>query len=161
MVKTMRLLPLFCTWILLTLSSVGAGQKSQLPFSLAISPLKSTVAPGADVWVKVTITNTSSHDIDCTANFVNGTDRSYHYDVWDSQLKSKRKLNMHPESVSGSIQMCTLAPGQSVTHDTRISWLNDFSQPGKYTIQLSRNVSSNDHDGSVKSNKVEIVVTGK
>jgi hypothetical protein len=154
----MRILQAVCTSVLLALSSVCVGQS---PFSLTITPLKSTVAVGDDVWVRVTITNTSSREIDCTAHFVNGTDRTYQYDVRDPRLASKRKPNMRPEEMPGSIQMCTLEPGKSVTHDTRISWLNDFSQPGNYTIQLSRNLSADDTGGSVKSNKVEVVVTAK
>jgi hypothetical protein len=137
----------------------GPSPKTPPPFALTITTDKPTVRAGAELWVKVQMKNISNRDVDCSSVYVNGTDRRYQYDVRGETGLSMKKTNEHPELVPGSIQLCTLKPGESVTQDTRISWLHDLSHPGKYTVQVSRGASDNEGDGVVKSNTITITVT--
>jgi len=140
-----------------TLHGVASSPK-QPAFSITIGMEKPSLKAGSDVWIKITLTNTSDHDIDCSSAYVNGVDRRYQYDVRDNTGLSMQKKTEHPELVPGSIQLCTLKPGESTTEESRISWLHDLSRPGKYTVQVSRGVSDNEKDGVVKSNTTAVTV---
>lgn len=129
------------------------------PFTITISVDQPRIKAGSEAWITVKMTNTSDHEVDCTAMLVNGVDRRFHYDVEDESGKPMRKQDLHPENYPGSVQMCTLEPGHSVSHQTRISWLDDLTKPGEYTVQLSRGAGETEEEGTVKSNKITITVT--
>ena len=110
------------------------------PFTIVISAAKSQVTAGDPVDLKVVMTNTSDHDVDCTTNGSNALDRSYEYEVKDEKGQPVRKIEKEHHGGS-SIWPCVLKPGQTDTPSGgRISVLYDFSRPGKYTIQVSRRV---------------------
>ena len=154
--RNMRLLPLILGIFLN--SGLGFCQNGLPPFSISISTVKATVPVGTGVWLNVQMTNTSDHPVDCSSVYVGGTDRRFQYDVRDESGASMKKPNMHPERASGSIQMCTLKPGETVSHETLVSWLHDFSRPGRYSIQLMRGATDDENDGVVKSNTITITV---
>jgi hypothetical protein len=134
-------------------SCVCFGQTAQAPFSLRISIDKTSVKAGADVSITVEMTNISKQNVDCTAVMMNGTDMRYQYDVQNASGKSVKKPD---EKAPGSVEICSIEPGESDSHATRISWLNDLSRPGDYVVQVSRKVSDDDKDGVVKSNKITV-----
>jgi hypothetical protein len=124
-----------------------------------------TVKAGSDVFIKVHLTNTSKHklalgyDKDSRTN----VDFSHQYEVRDSHgsLAQKRTI-AHPEigSTGHGWPARILKPRESmdITGDD-ISRLYDLSQPGAYTVQLSRTVSDDPKDGVVKSNAITVKVT--
>jgi hypothetical protein len=129
------------------------------PFTITISTEKSDISAGSEVWIRIKMTNTSNHDVDCSSVYVNGVDRRYNYEITDATGASMKKNNEHPELVPGSVQMCTLKPGESTPlRQSRVSWLHDFTKPGKYTIQVTRNISDIERDGVAKSNKITVNV---
>jgi len=127
-------------------------------FAIKISTDKSTVKAGSDVWIKIQMTNLSTHDLDCTKAYSNGLDRIYKYEITDSHGNPvKPRVRKHPEiGESGSIYPCTLGAGKSTDpNDSRISWAYDLSQPGQYTVQVQRKNSAGDE---VRSNTLTINV---
>jgi len=86
-----------------------------------------------------------------------------YYDVRDSNgdLLPKRRLN-HPEigATGHGWPPRVIKPGTSTdVGDDRVTGLFDLSQPGEYTIQVSRAIHDNVKDGLVKSNVIRVVVT--
>jgi hypothetical protein len=136
----------------------GQSDSTEQPFTLRISVEKPTIKADSDLSIKVEQTNTSNGPIECTAAYVGGVDLKFYLDVRDEKGLSMRRLDRHPELMPGSIETCTLQPGESLTRDTNVSWLFYLSRPGKYVIQVGRGISSNEVDGMVKSNKLTVTV---
>jgi hypothetical protein len=120
---------------------------------------------GAKIYLTIKTTNTSKHEIGCEviADYMIGLDPRYEYDVRDSQGKPVREhLIEHKELAGRAVQGlgCKLKPGESSTQGGNdITRLYDLSQPGKYTIQVSRPASDNPTDGVVKSNTLRLSIT--
>jgi hypothetical protein len=151
---------LFKILFISTISWFSFGADSdQTPFSLTVNAEKPEVKAGSEVWVHIQMTNNSDHDIDCSTFYVSGTDLRFHYDVHDSHGNPAKKKVEHPELVPGSIQLCTLKPGESVTRESRITRVHDLSRPDKYAIQVSRGASDNEKDGMVQSNAATVTVS--
>ena len=144
-------------------TAAGQAQAAGLPFALSISAEDAVVKPQANLYVNIQMTNTSKHDIDCSGSDIGmlGMDVKYHYDVRDSSGNPVPTRQMkHPELATGHFRLCTLKPGKTAnSNGNLITKLYDLSQPGKYVIQVSRDVSENPIDGMVKSNKITVTVT--
>lgn len=61
-------------------------------FQFTFAPEKPVVKSGSDVWIKVQMTNTSWHDIDCTMAPSNGLDRNFQLDVRDNNGNLIKKI---------------------------------------------------------------------
>jgi hypothetical protein len=132
------------------------------PLAITISTDKAEVKAGSDVWIKVHLTNTSSREIDLSANINDmiRVDPNYVFDVRDASGNPvPKKVHKHPELATGHAVFRSLKPGESVTDEQDISGLDDLSQPGQYAIQVSRRTSDKEKDGLVKSNTITITVT--
>ena len=138
-----------------------------LPFTLTIRANKPVEFAGSQIFVWVIQTNISTHVVDCTAAHMDSTDVSYHYDAWDENAKPVNKIDYGIPYVSGVHSsshgdICNLEPGKSFEKELIVSFLYDFSKPGKYSIQLSRRalVDSNGYRVGewVKSNTITITV---
>jgi len=57
-----------------------------------------------------------------------------------------------------TISISALKPGESVSEVTNLARWVDFSQPGEYVIQVSRNIGDDEKQGVVKSNIITITV---
>jgi hypothetical protein len=109
------------------------------------------------VLVKVRLTNTSSHDIPAPGTFLaQGLDTSFQYDCRDARGNPVRREFAIFGSAHG---VAPLKPGESRDEAAPLSVTCDFSRPGRYEIQVSRNVSSDPAEGVVKSNKVTVMVS--
>jgi hypothetical protein len=122
------------------------------------------VTAGSDIFIKVHLTNISRHNLALGYDSDSRTNvtLSHTYEVRDSsgRVAQKRPIN-HPEIVTGhGWPARILKPHESmdITGDF-ISRLYDLSQPGDYTIQLSRAVSDDPKNGVVKSNVITVTVT--
>jgi hypothetical protein len=135
----------------------ASAQNAHPSFSIVITTDNPVVKAGSDVLIKIQMKNISSHGVDCTMAPANGLDRKYHYDVRDAQGSPAVKVaRSHPELESGSILPCTLKPGQSTPAvDNSVSWIYDFTRPGKYVVQVSRD---DPKEGLVESNKITLTV---
>jgi len=132
--------------------------------AVEISPDKYTVSSASQLFIKVRVTNTSEHDIrtDVDGDSMTNVSFNNYYDVRESTGNPvpKRRLN-HPEigSTGHGWPPRVIKPGTSTdVGDDRVTGLYDLSQPGEYTIQVSRAIHDNVKDGWVKSNVIRVVV---
>jgi hypothetical protein len=155
--KTLCVSILICTSLMVLAPAFGQVAKS--PYSITISTDKPTVAAGSNVFIKVKLTNISNEVVDCsTYDLAGGTDRYYQFDVRDENGApvKKRDLSLyHDGSWRGK---CDLEPGKSMESEKLVSWLHDFSKPGKYLIQISRRFSDDPNPQYAKSNTITITV---
>jgi hypothetical protein len=143
------------------MASSGLGQTATpAPFTLEIAAIGSTVKAGSNIYIRITQTNTSDQTVDCSESDVGATDLSYSYDVRDAKGKEVKKHDLnHLPSSSRHSSSCALGSGEKLPGKYLISWLCDLSQPGKYTIRVSRNISNDPAAGVVRSNTIKITVT--
>jgi len=148
--------------VILTLGISTQKHVEKQPFTIAVAPWKDTFAVGADVWIKVTLTNTSKEELDDSGNISGrtGLDPNFQYEVRDEKggLVPKRRFD-HPEIDTGSPTNRTLQPGETITQDQRVSALYDLSRPGKYTIHVSMPIPGTLGKSNVKSNIVTITLS--
>jgi hypothetical protein len=146
---------------ILGLNLAAQPQPDKQPFAIVIGAENSVVAPGADVWIKVTLTNSSKRDLDDSGNYSGrtGLDPNFQFDVRDQKgdLVSKRRYE-HPELDTGTPINRTLHPGETVTQEQRVSSIYDMTQRGKYSVQVSMPVPKGLGKGIVKSNVVTVTI---
>ena len=136
----------------------GAAKPSP-PFSMQISAAKSTIRAGSPVYIKVSMTNTSTQDVDCSTFYVNGSDLRFRVTVHNQDGKSMKRQDVHPERLPGSFQMCSLPSGEStITKEMLVMAFHDLSQPGTYQLYCERGISNTEKDGAVSSNEISISI---
>ncbi|MFL6228127.1 MAG: DUF305 domain-containing protein [Pyrinomonadaceae bacterium] len=140
-------------------AEIGIMQKmlGEQPFKIAITIENSTIIAGADIWIKVSLTNTSNQDVPAGVGYSRGNIASiFRFEVRDEhgELVPKRTYP-HPELESGSVTFVTIHHGETWTQDQEVSALYDMRKPGKYTIQ----VWQRDPNFDIKSNVVTVTVT--
>jgi len=151
--------------ILLSLLMLGATilaypQTAQQPFTLKLSAVKSQVSIGDQIEIRIVMTNTSDHPIDCTRTSSNGLDRNYRYDVSYEGQPAPKIIRKHPEiGEEFSTWPCIIKPGESASSaGGLISVLYDFNRPGEYTIQVERPAVFAPNNPYIKSNTITIAV---
>jgi len=131
------------------------------PFIIVISTDTPTVKTGSVVSVKVQLKNTSTRDLDASANIssLTGVDPNYIYEVRDNNgdLVAK-KVYEHPEFATGHAILRIVKPGETITDEQPIGRLFDMGKPGKYTIRVSRHVAG-EKSNVVESYKISVNVT--
>jgi hypothetical protein len=136
-------------------------------FSVKIQPPPGPVKAGSEVRVKVTITNSSDHEIRFARGFGN-EEFDFEIEVRDEKGKppplteSYRKLNEQPTSRWGSYSTYVLEPGKSFENELAVTKLYILTQPGKYTVSVTRGqrpMWETMGKGGVKSNIVSLTVT--
>jgi hypothetical protein len=135
----------------------GAQEQPKQPFTITIRAMKPSYKAGARVELKVVMTNTWDREIDAGSVYDKSIDIAYGYDVRDSAGSPVLYNNSKPSETQGS-RMRTLKPGESVVKITNVARWVDFSEPGEYQIQLSRNIGDDEKNGVVKSNTITITV---
>jgi hypothetical protein len=159
---------LCCGLVACNLSSTAHGETS--PFTISVSAEDGTVKAGADVWIKIVVTNSSDQTIYVTDN--NPAECEYDAQVWDARTHTVTRdkdyglqvKNWRNHAVVGFVRHGTsyrlpcmsvndskamLKPGTgdytSVTNWLQISDLYDMSGPGQYTVRLQRKVPKGLH----------------
>jgi hypothetical protein len=155
---------LLCLSLMLSSGVVvlGQGQSAKQPFVITISPVSQTLRVGSEVTITVHLKNTSSKELDLSANIsdLTNTDPNYTYEVHDGNGRLvARKAYAHPELANGRAVFQTVKPGESVSDKEPISRLLEMRKPGRYVVQISRPISNDEKDGIVKSNKIVVTVT--
>ena len=149
---------------LLLFVSLALGQQTgKPPFKIAITIEDSTIVAGNNVWINVSLTNTSDHDVYEGVMYMEGIDldTTFRFEVRDEHGKLVPKITSpHPELAPGSVRFRTIRVGETLTQQQRVSGQYDMRQPGKYAIQVFRGVSQNSKD-DIKSNIVTVTVTDK
>ncbi|MFY9852700.1 MAG: hypothetical protein WAK26_02335 [Terracidiphilus sp.] len=134
------------------------GQTDGPPWLITISADKPIVVSGSNVYIKVKLTNISDHVVDCTEAEKGAILVSYSYDVRDEDGNPTRKRDMSFPYTGKHWDICNLEPGKTVDRDILLSWLYDFSKPGKYVIQISRRFTDYPYPLYAKSNSITITV---
>ena len=146
----------YCLFLLV--SHVLWQQPPQAPFTIAITAENSEIVAGADVSIKVSLTNTSNQDVYEGAAYMDGIglDSTFRFEVRDEHgtILPKRTYP-HPELATGSVKFRTISVGETYTQNQRVSALYDMRKPGKYRIQVWRRNTEYD----IKSNIVTVTVT--
>jgi hypothetical protein len=152
-------------YCLLLFVNLTLCQQSNNPrFKIVITAESPTVVAESEVWIKVSLTNTSNQDLDDSGSHFSGIDwdPNFRFEVRDERGKlGPKRTYPHPELRTGYPVNRSISSGQTFTQEQRVSALYDMRKPGKYTIQVSRRTSDNPKDGEIKSNIVTITVTPK
>jgi len=122
------------------------------------------VKAGSDLYLEITTTNHSKHEMDCSKFGDSGTglDPGYEYDLRDSNGNPIQKnARTMPEIGSFMGIGCRFKYGESRTSSSLLTTAYDLSKPGQYTIQLARRISEKAgvDEGFVKSNVLAVTVT--
>jgi hypothetical protein len=145
-------------YFLLFVNLALCQQAKNPPFKIAITSAPATVVSGAEVSIKVSLTNTSDHDVRGGVGYTRGNIASiFRFEVRDEHGKLvPKRIYPHPELEGvGTVRFGTIPPGETVTEDQEVSALYDMRKPGKYTIQVWKR----DPKYDIKSNKVTVTVT--
>ena len=135
----------------------AASKQNKQPFSITITLLSAEVRAGAEVFVRVLLTNTSHSKIGARGIFLaQGLDTSYRYNCRNAAGNSVAK---EIEMVGSVHETPALMPGESREQEAPVSRACDLARPGKYTIQVSREIPPELGKGTVKSNRITITVT--
>ena len=145
-----------CLFLLVSL--VLWQQPSQAPFKIAITAENSEIVAGADVSIKVSLTNTSDQDVFEGAMYMDGIglDSTFRFEVRGEHGKLVPKRTYpHEELRTGKVIFRTISRGETYTQNQLVSALYDMRKPGKYTIQVWRRNPEYD----IKSKIVTVTVT--
>jgi len=152
-------------------TDIDSGQRAEIrimqkmlgvePVKIGITPESSTVVAGADVVIKLSLTNISHQPLYEGVMYMDGIylDTSFRFDVRDGSgnLVSKR-IYPYEELRTGKVIFRTIYAGETLTQDQRVSARYDMRKPGKYTIQVYRQLLYDPND-VIKSNIVTVTVT--
>jgi len=165
-----RKLLLFLT--LMAAAAVSAAQLDPPAFSIAISVPQDVVTRGSKVKVKITLKNTSNHDIVIPRS--NAEDQGVFHNkitVRDEEgnlvadkaaVAARTDKNKDTGSELTNLTMetvinFTLKPGESLKDGIKLSEFYDLSKPGKYSIEVER--TDDITKAVVKSNTITLAVT--
>jgi hypothetical protein len=146
--------------------SVGLAlcqQSNNPPFKIAITAESPTVVAGSDVWIKVSLTNTSNQDLDDSGSWITGMplDPNFRFEVRDEHGKLVPTYFRPKMGYTGRPLNRTISPGQNITQEQLVSALYDMRKPGKYIIRVFRRASDNPKNGEIKSNIITVTVIPK
>jgi hypothetical protein len=145
--------PLVVISIWAGLYTLGAAPPGTPKCSITIEPPSTTVISGAEVYVKIHLVSTGNREIARRGFSTLGPDTFYEYDCRNQAGLSVRKADLGILEAIGD--QPTIKPGESDNETAPIGRTCDISQPGEYTIQISRSFAD---DVVVKSNTIAITV---
>jgi hypothetical protein len=134
------------------------------PLTVAVSPTSQTVKSGADVRLKATITNTSSHaliffdrnrvcDYPIKIRDVDGNQPP------ETVAKQQSHCDGKPWLDGGRRVLVRLNPGDSVDEEITVSFYYDVRRTGTYKVQVSRHLPDEITKEDASSNSATFVVT--
>jgi len=166
------LLVVISTCILAAASSVAVALAEEPEVSLKLSVAQSTVKAGAEVKLKIVLTNLTGHEIEIGRFLAyDGPELEYSFDLRDSQDR-KVPLTRYGRALNGTPDKgderndcgdCAgfsegVGPHETTYDEVVVSKIYDLGKPGKYTIQVSRFQGNGSHM-IVKSNTITLTVT--
>jgi hypothetical protein len=159
--------------LMLVLATTSRPQTLASDLSLTIRLQENTVKVGAFVTLEITVKNTSDRESYVGA-IVGSAEAGYDVTVVDGEGKAAMETSygrkIHGKEPKGNLtdlhseRVELLKPGETLQEQIHLSEIYDFTHPGKYTVQVSRRIATNDAHGknvekTVKSNSVTLTVT--
>lgn len=145
--------------LLLTQTNVFSAKQ---PFEITISSTTPTVAMGSPPEITVTLKNNSGRALDTSTAWSSATrvDPNWRFDVRDAEGRAvPRRVYSRFALGFGSVVFSAVKPEQSVTDHVDLSRLYVFNKPGKFRIQVSREIPRENGGGTAKSNVITITIT--
>jgi hypothetical protein len=145
----------------------GSPRNPNLPFSLTITIADQSVKLGTQVCVTITLKNNSDHDIAFDRSSVPG-EAEFHYSVLllDNEGKPVPETKYwrilqrkEHETYTENVVSMTIHPNEEAKDDFALNKLFDLNKPGKYTLQVAREIPEALGKGLVKSNVLSLVIT--
>lgn len=134
------------------------------PASISIRAIESIVHAGDDVGIEISLTNNLDRDLNVGTLIDDeiGVDPNFTYDIRDKTGKPIPPRRFDPSrEVTGKGILGSLKRGTSGIFREPISRLYDLTQPGEYTIQVSRTVYEDPAKRVVTSNRITVTVIPK
>jgi hypothetical protein len=163
-------LRIVCALAIVFPASISTTANAPL-FSVTLDAPKAPLKSGAKLILRVTVTNTSDHNIPFkrTNNPVSNEEFRYQIEVRDADgrpAQPSAKVRALEGQVTGIEDWDNhahwLKPGESYSDDLEITKLYDFSRPGKYTVSVSKDLLTRQYpvppEYVVKSDLVTITV---
>ena len=133
------------------------------PLSVVVSPSSQTVKSGAEVRLKVTLINTSSHQL---SFFDRNPICDYPIKIQDSDgnqpPETAAKKQSHCEGAfrltAGRNILITLKPGESFGDKITVSFYYSLQRPGTYTVQVCRHLPGEISKEDICSNTTTFTV---
>jgi hypothetical protein len=152
------------TLIILAAYIASPVQSTTQAFTLSLEAEETVIKANSEVRMNVTIRNTSNR-----AMYVSDSNGpvpcDYLIDARDSQGRQAldtdlaRNLKLKKQGYFDSTFIFTLQPGESHKTALVVTRLYDLSRPGKYLIQVSREVPKELGGGTIKSNVVTVTIS--
>ncbi len=161
----------------LQIGTATPDQKLSLPsksvsaLSLTISATEAVVPSGSPVKVNIIMANTSDHQMLLwVMDAAERAGKVYRADVWDdngdtlpdTRMNRILKYNLAgcsnpcPKILGGHGDYLALKPGETSSDQIDLTKLYDFSQPGRYHVQVER--AGEDNKTWIKSNTITVTV---
>ena len=128
----------------------------EAPFSITIEKHSREVRVGSMLEITVRLKNTSDSDLKTFSAWMNGTDVTYKYEIRDPSGKLVDEKKLGPPH--GHLSSFVLKPGEERTENIPLTTKYDFSEPGQYTIQVSRGVQPGPEGDAIKSNEITVTI---
>jgi hypothetical protein len=140
-------------------------------FSVTLDAPKASLKSGAKLILRVTVTNTSDHNIPFkrTPNPISNEEFRYQIEIRDADGQPAPP-SARVRALQGQIRMTEdwhnhaywLKPGESYSDDLEITKFYDLDKPGIYTVSVSKDLLTRQYpvalESIVKSNAVTITV---
>ncbi|HKW58073.1 MAG TPA: hypothetical protein VJN42_12015 [Candidatus Acidoferrum sp.] len=147
----------------------AASQRGAAPFSVTVKTSQDNVKAGSEIGIRIILQNTSATDLSMArSNGVSQGESHYLIDVRDSsgltapETEYERRItgkeNGKRTVIYGSDIFFTLKPHETLEDEALLNKLYDLRRPGKYTVQVSREIPKQLGGGTVKSNILTITV---
>lgn len=140
----------------LVLVQVVSAAQVAAPFSITIENHIGDLRIGSMLEITVRLKNTSDSDLKTFSAWMNGTDVAYKYEIRDPSGKLVDEKKLGPPH--GHLSSFVLKPGEEITANIPLTTKYDFTQPGQYTIQVSRGVEGGPGAGEARSNEMTVTV---
>jgi hypothetical protein len=156
-----------CVGVVLVLVALGTGfaRSSLARFSITITAPKTVIKSGSPVVVELILTNISKRNLTLEdrspmCDYVVEVRDSANKLAPDTEYKRTLGCGMGPTIImSGRDSLLPLMPNGSRGEQFVVSQLSDMSQPGTYSVQISRQIPKSLGGGVVKSNTITVTVT--
>jgi hypothetical protein len=156
--------------VILGVCLCDVGIKAQTtPLSVSIEIDNSSVKLGTDIQVKAILKNNIDQDVqtselrtagDSHLEYKVNVERDDHTAVAKKYAEQLRRHEVAPDPLAtGSVHFVPIQPGKTHEDIVDISNRYEFDKPGKYSIQIERELPEALGGGVIKSNTITVTVT--